>query len=130
MIYSRPLLAGQASRALKVYQDAVVGGYVPRLHVLDRVLGCLRTPRPAATRHSGAAAAPFPFSQARFNTRSEHGVDNLETHDLGSVSRPWLHLGALLPCCCVTSRPVMQSTQSGTSRGSTAASASRYWRQK
>ena len=52
----------QASRALKVYQEAVGGGYVPRLHVLDRVLGCLRTPRPAAAGHSDGA---LPFHEAR-----------------------------------------------------------------
>jgi hypothetical protein len=58
----------QASRALKVYQEAVGGGYVPRLHVLDRVLGCLRTPRPAAAGHSDGA---FPFPEARICTAPE-----------------------------------------------------------
>ncbi len=41
---------GWARRALGVYQDALAAGCRPRLHVLERLLACLRLPhqRPSA----------------------------------------------------------------------------------
>ena len=40
-------------------------GYVPRLHVLDRLLGCLRTQRPdSQLRAEAAAAVAMPFQVA------------------------------------------------------------------
>jgi len=47
---------GWARRALDVYHDAVAAGYRPRLHVLERLLACLRLPH---QRPDGGLLAPL-----------------------------------------------------------------------
>lgn len=57
-MWPHPCVWTQAGRALAVYREAVSDGYVPRLHVLDRLLGCLRTQRPESLDRA-IVAAPF-----------------------------------------------------------------------
>lgn len=52
-----------------MYREAVSDGYVPRLHVLDRLLGCLRTQRPDSQHRTEAdAVATAPFQVANSST--------------------------------------------------------------
>lgn len=49
------------ARALAVYREALSGGSPPRLHVLDRLLACLRELRPAGAKQQQRPHQPSIF---------------------------------------------------------------------
>ncbi|KAK9820618.1 hypothetical protein WJX72_012335 [[Myrmecia] bisecta] len=63
------------SRAMSVYREAVAGGVTLRLHVLDRLLACLRLPHSADDKNPGSAGAMPTFKVGSYMLAESANVE-------------------------------------------------------